>query len=450
MPTDLDLIRDGMERRSLINQLNELLSQLRAETYLYSDGTGAVVINQDSNGKYIGIDTTALLNLVPIGSAFRIGVNGTLFPIEPEANFIQAADGHLTITGADNSGAARTDITFDALPDGGNYVFSNDTFTFNTNVWLFSNSTITFNTTTIVIFQGPIVIPGYIVQSPYHWSLSSTPNDPFESGTAQFIIIDPLSSGGTINGIIAPVGTYKDGRFLEIYNNSGFTIIFKHQSSAGGGATAANRIITPNGDDWYLLQGETLFLKYDDTQHRWLILWEALHLRVNSLPVDPPYYFQGINFIGGTNVTITATPSPSKNELQVKIDAGFSAPTAASNLVQTAGPVTSTSGVGADICSLTLTTSGANVLVTFHANYGSTAAYDPGRFNVYVDGVVQGLTDCKTVTPHTASDPYVVAFCLLCKSVSAGSHTYKVAFANGIVGQTGTVTEITMNVCEIL
>ena len=261
----------------------------------------------------------------PAGSNFLIYVNDVLFPTEPGLDLKQAADGHITITGAD-VGGSYTKVTFDCLPDGGTYIFNSDTMTWNSSTIIVNTSVVTFNSSSTVTFNTPIILNSYIAQVPYRWvgSSSSPPDDFINPYGNQFFIIPPLSTGATINAIPAPtMAGAIDGAFLEIYNNSGFTIQFKNNSSVGGGSVAANRILTPNGCTWFLLTGETLFLKYAIDAFGigaggWIILWEPPHYQVNDGPT-PPYYYQCIDLVAGCGITINTNTDCANNRLKVTI-----------------------------------------------------------------------------------------------------------------------------------
>lgn len=61
-----------------------------------------------------------------------------------------------------------------------------------------------------------------------------------------------------------------DAKQIFLYNNTNQTITIKHQS--GTESTAANRIITSDGQDLTLSSGKSIQLGYDSAQSRWIVL----------------------------------------------------------------------------------------------------------------------------------------------------------------------------------
>lgn len=277
------------------------------------------------------------------GSSFRIYENGSILPLEPGANFIEGADGHLTINGVDNPGASRSDLTFDCLPDGGNYFFAGDSFTWDTNVWVYNGPSFTFNTTVITI--GPtsvFVLAGYTVQVPSRFD-DSTPSALFDPGTSEWWILDNTGGGFTFTGITQPAAGFRTGRFLKITNYSGARIKYPNEDA---GASAQDRILTPNGCDWYAENGETTFFKYDEAQDsgvgRWLILAWMPHYQVNGSPT-PEYYYQGLDLVAGSGVTLTPTTDCPNNILRVTIASSVASLTASTHVLTGGVPITTDS-----------------------------------------------------------------------------------------------------------
>lgn len=279
-----------------------------------------------TDGAEIGLDLDTLSSMLPVGTTFRVGVNGTLEPVEPELNLIAGAN--VTITGADNPGATRTDVTIAALADGNTYIFNNDTITFsnstitfNLDTWNITNTTITFASSDTITFNGPVILGGYVVQTPNRVTTGGTVAA-FNPGTSQWVIVTSVSPDAIFQGIVAPTGTAAqiDGRFLEITNASLKEIALNDQDA---GATAANRIITPDGATYWLMPGETAFLKYDGTLARWVVLWTLPHYQVNGVGPGAgtfdAWYRQCLDLEAGTNVTLTATDDPTNSRLKVKI-----------------------------------------------------------------------------------------------------------------------------------
>ena len=72
------------------------------------------------------------------------------------------------------------------------------------------------------------------------------------------------STAGDVHGLAAG----SSAKTLVVYNTSSAVMSIKHQSSTE--ATAANRIITPDGTDTDLEPGYSATLMYDDSQSRWI------------------------------------------------------------------------------------------------------------------------------------------------------------------------------------
>lgn len=113
------------------------------------------------------------------------------------------------------------------------------------------------------------------------------------------------------------------------------------------------------------------------------------------------------------------------------------APTSGRVTLANAISTTSTSFVDATGLTVTMTTSGGNVVVIFTAmaNHSGGASQNP-FFDLVVDGASQGGTDGITAKSNTATIGDNVSFVWVVTGLSAASHTFKIQWKVG----TGTGT----------
>jgi len=107
---------------------------------------------------------------------------------------------------------------------------------------------------------------------------------------------------------------------------------------------------------------------------------------------------------------------------------------------------TTTSASFADVdatagkCSLTITTSGGDVLVHFHGTVEHSAGGIGIHFDVYVDsGDIGGNDGIVRVRSANAADAMCVSFTRLIAGLSAGSHTFKLRWKLSTASGTGTL-----------
>lgn len=92
------------------------------------------------------------------------------------------------------------------------------------------------------------------------------------SGSDQELTVTKTGVRVTDSGLVSVgrISTASNSdKFMFLTNKTGNPITVIHQSGSG---TAANRIVTPNGVDLPLLDGESAFLFYSNTDSRWIVL----------------------------------------------------------------------------------------------------------------------------------------------------------------------------------
>jgi hypothetical protein len=151
---------------------------------------------------------------------------------------------------------------------------------------------------------------------------------------------------------------------------------------------------------------------------------------------------------------------------QLRINAGATAPewftptaatTPASDQAVGTTSITRSTDSFADMTdmSVTLTTEGGNVLISFCASITISATNGTAIFQIDIDGSAESFAICKGGDNHNehGGGTYMVSFSYLKTSLAAGSHTFKIQWkGNGsaTVTQDGTTYPRIMNAVEIV
>jgi hypothetical protein len=97
--------------------------------------------------------------------------------------------------------------------------------------------------------------PAQIAANTNNWALVST---------ARFYRVSS-DAARDVTGIVAQT----DGAEIAVWNGGSFAITLKHENA---GSTAANRFLLPSGGDFVLNVYQTVLLRYNGTDSRWVVL----------------------------------------------------------------------------------------------------------------------------------------------------------------------------------
>jgi len=129
-------------------------------------------------------------------------------------------------------------------------------------------TTTTYGSSTSTTYNGLLVVQGPLY-FPHHSFASWTSNQTNLSLSGIGNVRLRIASDQHYRELrsIAP-GTSPSGRVIYLHNVGNYVILIKHQDS---GSTAANRIITTTGNDFFLSPGHAVALVYDATDSRWRV-----------------------------------------------------------------------------------------------------------------------------------------------------------------------------------